>query len=312
MAARTHVTPLRRAASIARWRGLLEAAYLRYDARWIDPDPVQFVWRFEKTEDREVVGLIASSLAYGNVRQIKRSVEAVLSLLGPEPARAIDSLDAKRTLTRLRDFKHRFNDGRDAACLLLLIQTMRREAGSIDAFFGRGLRGGDTPLKDALQSFTERTLSLRVSGIYEGDNIPLNAGVRFFFPSPSGGSACKRQCLYLRWMVREGGVDPGGWTSLSPSQLVIPLDAHIITIAKRVRFTRRVTPSWAMAEEITGQLALCDPEDPVKYDFALHRMGLFKKHDDIEALRRAPYNPAQSAKQTRPARRNQKARSTSL
>jgi uncharacterized protein (TIGR02757 family) len=270
---------------LAALRALLDRAYTRYDARWIDPDPVQFVWRYERPHDREVAGLIASSLAYGAVPQIKRSVERVLGILGPRPARAIDSLDGNAALRALEGFKHRFNDAADVACLLVFIRGMRREAGSVERFFAD--RGPVEDIGAALASFVVRTLSLPRDGIYGGGPLPGKAGVRFFFPSPADGSACKRLCLYLRWMTRRDSVDPGGWSLVPRSSLLIPLDAHIINIGRAARLTHRNTPNWKMAEEITATLRGCDPEDPVKYDFALHRMGLFKREADLEALRRA-------------------------
>ena len=275
------MTP-RRLAAI---REILDRAYLEYDARWIEPDPVQFVWRYERTEDREVAGLISSALAYGNVVQIKRSVERVLALLGPKPARAVDSLEAKAALRALSGFKHRFNDAEDVVCLLVFIREMRRAKGSVERFFAESEPVAD--IGEALARFVARTLALPRDGIYGRGPLPEQAGVRFFLPSPRDGSACKRLCLYLRWMARKDSVDPGGWSLVPRSSLLIPLDAHIINIGRSARLTRRTTPGWRMAEEITATLRKCDPDDPVKYDFALHRMGLFKRKEDLEALRRA-------------------------
>ena len=270
---------------IAALRAVLDRAYAEYDARWIEPDPVQFVWRYRRAEDREVVGLIASSLAYGNVVQIKRSVERVLDILGPDPAQSIDVMDGGQAERALAGFKHRFNDATDVACLLVFIREMRRAAGSIESFFVGAEAGPD--LRVLLSAFVHRTMALPRDGLYGPGALPKAALVRFFFPSPQDGSACKRLCLYLRWMARSDSVDPGSWTSLPRSSLLIPLDAHIITIGKRAKFTRRVSPGWKMAEDITATLRACDPFDPVRYDFALHRMGLFKREADIDALRKA-------------------------
>ena len=168
------------------------------------------MWRYPRPEDREVAGLIASSLAYGNVKQIKRSVERVLAVLGRRPAQAIDSLAASQALHALAGFKHRFNDAVDAVCLLVFIREMRRSAGSIEGFFAPDPHVTD--LRPALAHFVQRTLALPRDGLYGKGALPKGAGVRFFFPSPKDGSACKRLCLYLRWMVRADTVDPGGWT----------------------------------------------------------------------------------------------------
>ncbi len=270
---------------LAALKAVLNRAYVEYDARWIEPDPVQFVWRYDRTEDREVAGLVASSLAYGTVKQIKKSVERVLGILGDRPARAVDSLDARAALRALDGFKHRFNDAVDAACLLVFIREMRRAHGSIESFFAPGEPAGG--LQPALTDFVRRTLALEHDGLYGRGPLPREAGVRFFFPSPEDGSACKRLCLFLRWMVRADSVDPGGWTRVPRSTLLIPLDAHIMNIGRKARLTGRVSPGWKMAEDITATLRACDPEDPVKYDFALHRMGLFKREADILSLRNA-------------------------
>jgi uncharacterized protein (TIGR02757 family) len=275
------VTPRR----LAALRSALDRAYTEYDARWIEPDPVQFVWRYERRADREVAGLVASSLAYGNVRQIKKSVERVLGILGASPSISIDSLDSAAALRALAGFKHRFNDAADVVCLLVFMREMRRASGSIEGFFATTRLAPD--LRSALADFVRRTLALPRDGLYGSGPLPRDAGVRFFFPSPEHGSACKRLCLFLRWMVRADSVDPGGWTRVPRANLLIPLDAHIINIGRRARLTRRVSPGWKMAEDITATLRACDPGDPVKYDFALHRMGLFKREADILALRKA-------------------------
>src|SRR4030095_4108953 len=111
---------------------------LQYDERYLDRDPLQFARAFRDPADREVVGFVAAALAYGNVGQIKRSIRTVLDALGPHPARALERFDAGRMARRLEGFKHRFNDGRDIACLLRFVARMRRSHGSIEAFFAPG------------------------------------------------------------------------------------------------------------------------------------------------------------------------------
>jgi uncharacterized protein (TIGR02757 family) len=270
----------------AELRATMDALYRHYDHRFVDPDPLQFVRAQTTDPDREVVGLVASALAYGNVKQIKRSIERVVALLGPRPTEAIDRLDPAEARRALGRFKHRFNDARDVACLLFFLRQMRVQAGSVEAFFLRGHETGATEIADALASFSERALALDHGGLYSRRRLPASAGVRFFFPSPRDGSACKRLNLYLRWMVRRDGVDLGVWRGVDPAHLVIPLDAHIFTIARRVGLTRYRSPGWPMALDITRRLRRLDPRDPVKYDFAFHRMGLWKREEEIASLRR--------------------------
>jgi uncharacterized protein (TIGR02757 family) len=268
-----------------RLRRRLDALYRHYDHRFVDPDPLEFVRRQERAADREVVGLLAAGLAYGNVVQIKRSIAAVLEVLGPAPAEAASRLDPAEIAARLTGFKHRFTDGRDVACLRFLARQMRGADGSVEAFFARGHDAAAADVGPALASFSARALALDHGGLYRGRRLPADAGVRFFFPSPADGSACKRLNLFLRWMVRRDGVDLGVWSAVAPRALVIPLDAHVQAIARRVRLTRYRSPGWAMAVDITRRLRRLDPEDPVKYDFALHRMGLLRREREIRSLR---------------------------
>lgn len=265
-------------------RQRLDELYRRYDHRFVDPDPLQLVRAQAAEADREVTGLIASALAYGNVIQIKRSIAAVLAALGERPARAVRRLDPRAAAKRLAGFRHRFNDGRDVACLLFFMRQMLEQDGSVEAFFARGLAAGAPDVGPALASFSARALALDHGGLYGRRALPAGAGVRFFFPSPADGSACKRLNLYLRWMARREGVDLGLWRAVDPSELVIPLDAHIYAIARRVRLTRYRSPGWPMAVDITRKLRRLDPADPVKYDFAFHRMGLFKRAEEIRGL----------------------------
>ena len=263
----------------------LEELYRQYDHRFVTPDPLEFVRAQATDADREVVGLLAAGLAFGTVAQIKRSIAKVLQALGPRPAEAVAALDPREPRPRgSRTFRHRWLDGRDVACLLFLAKQMRASHGTVEAFFAEGLSPADADVGPALASFSARALALDHGGLYRGRRLPKDAGVRYFFPSPEAGSACKRLNLYLRWMARRDGVDLGVWRRPDPSQLVLPLDAHTFAIARRVRLTRYRSPGWAMALDVTRRLRQLDPADPVKYDFAFHRMGLLKRQDEVRSL----------------------------
>ena len=257
----------------------LDELYDHYDARFVDPDPLQYV-RMQSTDaDREVVGYIASALAFGNVATIKASIGAVLALLGPRPADAVRALSLRDAEGALRGFVHRWIRGGDVARLLLALRRLLEEHGSLEDAFAAGHARDAAHVGPGLEAVMRRALEL-------AGPLPARGGVRYFFPSPATGGACKRPCLWLRWMVRRGGVDAGTWTAVKPSQLVMPLDAHVIAIARRVKLTRYKSPGWKMALDLTERLKRFDPEDPVKYDFAFHRMGLWKKVDEIDSLRR--------------------------
>lgn len=256
----------------------LDRLYETFDLEFLATDPLEFVHRYRGDEDREVVGLVSSALAYGRVAGIKRSLERVFSVMGPSPRGFVDALTPAKGLRLLNGFTHRFNDGRDVTALLLMARRMIERSGSIGEFFLEGYDPAEKNVKGAIESFTSRALALDTGGVYGRGVLPGDAGVRFFLPAPSGGSACKRLCLYLRWMVRpDDGLDFGIWTGVSPSKLVIPLDTHIARIARNIGLTSRTTPGWRMAEEITDALAELDPDDPTRYDFSLCRLGILDR-----------------------------------
>ncbi len=256
----------------------LDRLYRTFDLEFLSTDPLEFVHRYSTPEDREIVGLVSSSLAYGKVVTIKKSIAAVMEATGPHPARFVKGLDVDRAVRDLSGFKHRFNDGKDIVALLYIAKQMIEEAGTICRFFMKGYSPDHRNIKEALSAFSESALGLDTSPIYGKKTLPKNAGVRFFFPDPLDGSPCKRLNLYLRWMVRRGdGLDFGQWKGVDPAKLVIPLDTHIARISKNIGLTKRASADWKMAEEITEALKVLDPKDPIKYDFALCRLGILEK-----------------------------------
>lgn len=257
---------------------VLERLYRAYDLEFLSTDPLEFVHRYKRPEDREIAGLIASSLAYGRVEGIKRSVQNVLNAMGPSPFNFTRSFDPKKDCGLFAGFVHRFNRGVDICCLIYFARQMIEGSGSIGGFFLKGYSSADHNVKNALMNFSEKALALDPGNIYGTKGLPQKAGVRFFFPTPADGSPCKRLNLYLRWMIRRGdSLDFGQWRDVDPARLVIPLDTHIARISKKIGLTKRANPDWKMAEEITEALKKLDPKDPVKYDFSLCRLGILEK-----------------------------------
>ncbi|MDE2484969.1 MAG: TIGR02757 family protein, partial [candidate division NC10 bacterium] len=231
-----------------------------------------------RPDDREIAAFVTASLAYGNVKQIHRSAKAALEAMGDSPAKFIRRFDPTHDTARFQQFVHRFNSGVDLALLCYLLHQAIAAAGSLQAFFLKGYDPTHEDIEPALTSFVERMLSLDISPSYPSGLLPAKAGVRFFFPSPAQGSACKRLNLFLRWMVRRGdAIDFGIWAEVSPAKLIVPLDIHVARIVRQLSLTRIKQPNWRMAKEVTGRLRAFDPEDPVKYDFALCRLGILKQ-----------------------------------
>jgi len=255
----------------------LDALRTTYDRDFLETDPLAFVHRYAQDEDREVVGFLAAGLAFGGVDQIRASVSRLLETLGPRPAATLRSTTLRDLRSRTRGLGHRFLDGEDLARTLRLLGRITRRSGSLRAFFLEGAHPGRDGMRAAIASFSARALALW-GGPRDGRPCGQGRGVRFFFASPADGSACKRLNLFLRWMVREeDGLDLGIWRDVSPRDLILPLDTHVSRIARYLGLTHRRTIGWAMAEEVTAVLRRLDPDDPVRYDFAIARLGILDR-----------------------------------
>jgi len=265
----------------AKLKSLLEGLYARFHHRRIlslSSDPLHFPRRYRKPQDQEIAAFVASSLAYGKVGHIRNSVDSALTRMGDDPFRFIVGFDPKRDARRFEGFVHRFSTGLDLAVLCYLFKQVLERYGSLGNFFLLSYDEKDEDTGNALARFVERVLSLDVSPFYPGGILPREAGVRFFFPSPVEGSACKRLNLFLRWMVRKDELDLGLWSEVSPAKLIMPVDTHVARICRVLGLTRLKSASWRMAQEITKSLRELNPEDPTKYDFALCQLGILGGH----------------------------------
>jgi uncharacterized protein (TIGR02757 family) len=235
-------------------------------------DPVAFVHRYERTADREIVALVASCIAFGNVQSIRTKLEDLLARLGPHPAERSD--DARALLLLLEGWKHRVFRGEDVARLLAGARRVQREHGSLGACFVGHLGEGRDPesFRTALAAWCD---SIRAAGgLARGG---ARRGPAHLLPDPRGSSGCKRLLLLLRWMGRPSdGVDLGAW-DVDPALLLVPVDVHVHRLARNLGLTRRRAPSWRTTVEITRALARFDPKDPTKYDFSLCHMGMLQR-----------------------------------
>lgn len=240
--------------------------YKTYNRReFVHPDPLEFLYDYDDPADREIVALIASSLAYGAVRQILRSVKSVLDRM-ESPNAFLRNSSRQLLIDTFKDFKHRFTTGRELATMLYGVKKVVERCGSLHACFAEGSKREHETVIPGLSAFVNE-----LSSVFDGKP-------RSLLPSPEAGSACKRLNLFLRWMVRQDEVDPGGWNSVPASKLVVPLDVHMYRISFALGFTRRKQANLRTALEITSAFREIAPEDPVRYDFCLTRLGI---RDDL-------------------------------
>ncbi|MFA4987227.1 MAG: TIGR02757 family protein, partial [Candidatus Brocadiia bacterium] len=239
---------------------------------FVHPDPVEFLHLYPDPRDREIVGLVASGLAYGRVRQILRSVESALRPLVP-PRDFLDSVSDDELRSLYAGFKHRFTTGGELTALLIGIRRCLAEFGSLESCFLSGLGEGDESIIPASRAFIRHLAAGR-----DGRNSLL--------PMVDSPSACKRLFLYIKWMSRHDATDPGGWSGVPSEKLIIPLDTHMFRIGRLFGFTSRSSADLAAAVEVTRGFARFEPHDPTKYDFCLTRLGIRELADVVAALTR--------------------------
>jgi uncharacterized protein (TIGR02757 family) len=235
-------------------------------------DPIQIVRRYTRPADREVAGFVAAALAFGRVASVLQSIERVLAVMGAAPAAYLRRFDPRRDAPAFDGIVHRWIREKDIVALLWVLLQMVAEAGSIERFFVQGDDPSSPDIQGGLDSFSTRALALDLKTAY--GRVPKRPGVCYFFPRPSAGSACKRLNLFLRWMVRRDALDLGVWSRVAPARLIVPLDTHVIRVGRCLRLTEYTSPGWRMARDITVSLRALDPEDPVKYDFAVCHLGM--------------------------------------
>ena len=265
------IVPARKAAALG-LRDRLDSLYHGFNAAASQTDPIELVRPYTSGPDREVAGFIAAGLAFGNVIAVMASVRAVLERMGPSPDAFVRHFDPRRDAVRFDGFVHRWIRDRDVVALVYVLRHMIDRSGSIEGFFTEGDEPGAPDVGSGLESFSSRALAIDLRPVY-GSRKP-RPGVAYFFARPSGGGACKRLNLYLRWMVRRDEVDLGVWTRVTPGRLIVPLDTHVIRLGQCLQLTRYRSPGWRMATDITAALRTLDPTDPVRFDFSICHVGM--------------------------------------
>ena len=249
-------------------KAFLEGLYYVYARReLVYPDPLWYLYKYDDIRDREIVGLIASSLAYGRVAQIMKSVDRVLSCLGSKPREFL--LKNGDTDIVPSSFKHRFTTSTDMNNFLRNIREAIIKYDTIENLLASNmpadaqkLAGSDKKIFEALDKFSGFLTRGAVA-----NSFPL-------MTSPLRGSGSKRLFLNLRWLTRSDSIDPGGWSILKPSQLLIPCDTHILNIALHLQLINSRQPSISTAVAISARFSSICPHDPAKFDFPLTRFGL--------------------------------------
>lgn len=259
----------------------LDKLYATFDHSFIHSDPIQLVKRFDDPQDQEIVALVVTSLAFGQVQQIIKAGELAIELMNHSPRRFIDTMEPEVEIKKWRGFYYRMIKHTDLLRLLYALKKILNQVGSIGNWVSSQYQQEDAHLGVTWAKCVDEIRKIDL----ENWKWKRSKGIGFnhLLPNPVNKSACKRANLLLRWMVRKDQIDLGLWDKLPASKLIIPVDTHIQRIAYNIGLTNRTDLSWKTAIEITDKLRQLDPNDPVKYDFALCRLGILnmcpKKRD---------------------------------
>ena len=261
-----HKNPVRRRGDL---KTSLDHLVDTFDVSTLTPDPLELVLRYGDTHDQEVAGILAAAFAYGRADTVVRNAGTLLDRMGRSPyAYLRDDFTADEALSRFEGFAHRFHKTGDAVALLERLAFIIRNDGSLGALFRSVYSETDDDIGPTLSRFVEAILSA------PGTDTSREPALRYLLSNPKDGSACKRMNLFLRWMVRDTSPDLGLWDFVDAGKLIMPLDTHIHRITTFLGLNRRKSADWKTARELTSRLRKFAPDDPVRYDFAICRLGL--------------------------------------
>lgn len=231
---------------------------------FIKDDPVRVPHRFTNKKDIEIAGFIASLVAYGRREVFIKKLKQLFEIAQNEPYNFIVNFEPKV----LGDFNYRFGKPDDFAQIFNIMRNLYEKDGGLEELFKYGY---ENPVND--------NMFIPITDYFYSHAKDNSAqGFRFMIPDARKGSAMKRMCMYLRWMVRKGPVDFGIWNFMSASDLYIPLDTHVARLSREMGLLTRNANDFKSVIEITENLRKFDSQDPIKYDFALFGYGVNNKN----------------------------------
>lgn len=249
-------------------RDFLEEKYLQYNTpEFIEGDPVAVPHLFSTKEDIEIAGFLTSVISWGRRSMITKAGVEMMRLMHFKPADFLMHASAGE-IHSLSGFAYRTFNGLDLQTFIYSLRSVNNSFGSLEKAFFEPYDHQNLDMAKVINRFKVRFFGADSAG---------RAGKHL--PDPLKNSAAKRINMFLRWMVRKDdrGVDFGIWKMVRPSQLICPLDLHSSRVARKLQLLDRKYNDWKAARELTQNLRIIDPTDPVKYDYALFGLGWYEK-----------------------------------
>jgi len=236
--------------------------------KYIRFDPIAIPHGFDDPLDIEIIGLFAALLAWGQRKTTLSKLEDLCTRMHYSPANFVNTFDDNKA-KMLGGFKHRTFNSDDAVWICRNLSSLYTYHGSIESLFRSSISEDDTNIGAGIEALSKF--------LSQQPQTPLRLSKHL--ARPSKNSACKRLCMFARWMVRRGSFDLGVWEGIRTDQLVIPLDVHTGRQARKLGLLRRKTNDWQAALELTTICKQIDPVDPVRFDFALFGIGAYAEKD---------------------------------
>lgn len=243
---------------------------------FINSDPISIPHKFNQKQDIEIAAFFTAIFSWGNRKNIISSASRFMSLMNNTPYNYILENNSEEIWHKhFEHFAHRTFGAKDCCTFLSFLKYHFDNLGekSLETAFTKHLQPNDTTIENALNGFYEDFFSEKIHGL-DGEIRKKHLG------APYKKSACKRINMFLRWMVRHDkhGVDFGLWKNIKPSQLIIPLDVHVLNVAIQLGLlATNAKANWENAVLLTNILKQLDASDPVKYDYALFSIGVVEK-----------------------------------
>jgi uncharacterized protein (TIGR02757 family) len=261
---------------------LLLGLQARYDSpSFLNSDPIQIPHQFQSPEDIEISSFISALFSYGNVKAILTYLNHLFSLLEQSPSKF---LSHPNSIHKIRKFlrPYRFQSSEDVFHFLLVLSQIWSKHKSLEIFFNGQFFSSSYPQTQDSTSpqFLQKNFIYWQYFFLEhlpNFRYPQTRGLRFLIGSGSLASPNKRLYMFLRWMVRKKFPDFGVYTTISPQNLVFPLDVHIFRLSLILGLRTSKTLNWKTAREITDEILFIEPEDPLQFDFSLSRLGILKE-----------------------------------
>lgn len=241
-----------------------EKVALYNNPNFIESDPIQIPHLYSVKEDIEIAGFLAATIAWGNRKMIIGNAKKMMDLMGNSPYDFVLSHNENQ-LEALEKFVHRTFNGQDFIGFIKGLQHIYQNHNGLEAVFS----------KHQEPHSMQKSISEFKKTFFE---IPHQYRTEKHISDPLNGSAAKRLNMMLRWFCRQDqkGVDLGIWKSIPASALSCPLDVHSGNVARKLELLLRKQNDAKALSELDTNLRLLDPNDPVKYDFALFGLGVFE------------------------------------